>query len=82
MSKIDRLKIALKTGAFWGMFKSAPVAAEFTQKLDEKEVKCRILWDKYRDLIWKYDQNNARFMALYDAYRRDLLRLLKRYETS
>ncbi len=82
MTKINRLKIALKTGAFWSMFKPAPVAVDFTPNRGCKEEKYQNLWDKYQVLLKRYGDNNSRFMALYEAHRRDLMRLINRYETS
>jgi hypothetical protein len=80
MRKIDRLKLALKTGAFWSMFKPAPVVDSTPNQCDEQE-KAHDLWAKYRNLIWKYGDDNRRFMALYDAHHRDLMRLLNKQET-
>jgi hypothetical protein len=90
MRKINRLKLALKTGAFWSMFKPAPVAADITPNREECEAKCRKLWEKYTEAkrkvlngeIWVEPDSplSPRFDALYQAHLRDLRRLLKRYD--
>jgi hypothetical protein len=61
MRKINRLRIALKSGAFWGAFtRKQPVQTsdfiEMDHILDSPEfkAKCTILWDKYTDLKKKY----------------------------
>jgi hypothetical protein len=61
MRKIDRLRIALKSGAFWGAFtRKQPVETsnfigiDHITKSPEFKAKCADLWDKYVDLKRKY----------------------------
>jgi hypothetical protein len=77
MRKIEWLKLALKTGAFWEMFKSPP-APNSTPNHREVEKKTNELWAKYRNLVWKYEDNDLRLLALYKAHRRDLIRLINK----
>jgi hypothetical protein len=80
MRKIDKLRIALSSGAFWRGFFCKPLDVEITPNPRESRAELQDLWVKYRNLVWKYDDNDLRLMALYDAHHRDLMRLLEKLD--
>jgi|WetSurMetagenome_2_1015567.scaffolds.fasta_scaffold00674_29 hypothetical protein len=93
MRKIDRLKLALKSGAFWQSFaRKTPVIStevNYTPKDADFIQKSNELWAKYTDLRRKYLDGQtwaspdspyyARCIALYEAHDRDFTRLTERY---
>jgi len=92
MSKIGRLRIALKTGQFWAMFKSKPIEDDFTPVRSDIQAKSLEIWTKYTELKRRYLNGEVwiesdsplfrRYEALYEAQQRDMARFLRNRETT
>lgn len=80
MSKINRLRLALASGAFWRGFLCKPLPVDSTPNRSDFEQKSHDLWEKYRKLLREYGDNDARWRVLYEMHHRDLVRLIREYD--